>query len=465
VSREQPHPSSLKPGEVIAGRYRIERVIASGGMGVVFAARHLDLDQLVAIKILRDKILDQGDAVARFMHEARTAARLQNEHVARVYDVGTLPSGVPFMVMEHLPGRDLEDILATNGALSVVSAVDYILQALEAVAEAHAIGIVHRDLKPANLFLVTRTDGTKQLKVLDFGISKPCQGDLAAPISQTSATKLVGSPAYMSPEQVTQPNRIDGRSDIWAIGAILYELLSGSPLFLADTVGGTLAKILQGPIAPLRASRPEVPAGLERVLLRCLERLPGDRYDDVAALARDLAPFASPLSQRSVTRIAGVLFKQDSKLCSGSDSAVSAIRSPDAAPLRALRTRAILLGASAVISVAIAICISWWGARTDVPSASANTPSGIGPSPAVPALTASSAPRDQPSPPSSAPTAIDIEPTAPDASPPRTSARRPAADAGTAARQSAPSRPKRSPASPSTARKGASPIDVLGDRQ
>jgi eukaryotic-like serine/threonine-protein kinase len=357
-------PILVEPGDVISGRYQLERFIASGGMGIVFAGRHLELDQRVAVKVLRPEVLGHGSAVARFIREARTAARLQSEHIARVFDVGTLPSGVPYMVMEYLTGVDLEQLRSDRGALPVEDAVKYMLQTLEAIAEAHAHGIVHRDLKPANLFLASRPDGPPRIKVLDFGISKtygPERG-LAASGSQTTTVDLVGSPAYMSPEQVRDAKSIDGRSDIWSLGVTVYELLTGSDLFAGQTVGGTLANVLQREIPSLREKRPDIPLGLERVILRCLERDAARRYADAAALARDLAPFAPLGAQLSVDRVSFVLGMGASSVQPTSVSPVSSRAQVVATTVRA-RTpfpRGFAIGLGALLCTGLLALAAVW---------------------------------------------------------------------------------------------------------
>jgi len=185
--------ASVSVGEILAGKYRIDRVLGAGGMGVVVAAHHLQLDERVAIKFLLPEMLAQQDAVMRFSREARAAVKIKSEHVARVTDVGTLETGAPYMVMEYLEGIDLAE-LVRRGPLPITQAVDFVLQACEAIAEAHALGIVHRDLKPANLFLATLPGGVQSVKVLDFGISKLT--GLSASGGQDSATRtkaLMGS--------------------------------------------------------------------------------------------------------------------------------------------------------------------------------------------------------------------------------------------------------------------------------
>lgn len=291
------------PGDVVAGKYRVERVLGSGGMGIVVAARHVVLDQRVAIKFLRPDVASNAEIVTRFAREARAAVRIQSEHVARVIDVGELPGGAPFMVMEYLEGADLGEVLQKRGALPVGEAVEYLLQACEALAEAHVGGVVHRDLKPANLFLTQRADGSPVVKVLDFGISKALHGD--AVVTQTQA--LVGSPRYMSPEQLRSPRDVDARSDVWSLGIILFELLTGEAPFRADTVPQLYVNILSQSPDSLRIRRPDIPPPVEAILLRCLEKEVSRRFSNVGELARALGDFAPPRARVSIERISKVI--------------------------------------------------------------------------------------------------------------------------------------------------------------
>ncbi len=281
----------VAPGEVLEGKYRVERILGSGGMGVVVAARHLALRELVAIKFLRDEYAVDERLVARFLREARAAARIKSEHVARVFDVGTFDDGVPYMVMEHLAGADLAAHLEEQGPLPPEVAVDYVLQACEALAEAHACGIVHRDLKPANLFLTRRGDGTACIKVLDFGISKT-DGAQGTSGVVTSHAAIVGSPIYMSPEQLTAPSDVDARADMFSLGIVLFELVAGRPPFSGETLPQLVAQILHAPAPLLRSVRPDAPPELEAVIARCLERDRTKRFADAAELAAELAKLA-----------------------------------------------------------------------------------------------------------------------------------------------------------------------------
>jgi tRNA A-37 threonylcarbamoyl transferase component Bud32 len=302
------HAAGVEPGQILLGKYRIERVLGMGGMGVVVAATHVTLEERVAIKFLLPQALGNAEAVARFLREARAAVRIKSEHVARVTDVGQLETGAPYMIMEYLDGADLGTVAQRRGAFSIEDAIECLLQACEAIAEAHALGIVHRDLKPANLFLVTRADGTPSVKVLDFGISKVTGMASSGPdLSMTKTTTIMGSPLYMSPEQMASSRDVDARTDIWALGAILYELLTGTVPFQADTITQLCVMILQQSPPSLRALRPDAPEGLERVIVRCLNKDRNRRFATIAEFAHALAPFAPRRARLSIERVSRVI--------------------------------------------------------------------------------------------------------------------------------------------------------------
>jgi serine/threonine-protein kinase len=294
-------------GEIVAGKYRVERVLGRGGMGVVVAAEHLRLSQRVAIKFLLSTA--GPEAVKRFEREARAAVRLKSDHVARVLDVGELPTGAPYMVMEYLDGDDLSKIVRERGPLAVADAVDYLLQACEAVAEAHALGIVHRDLKPANLFVTTGADRSVVVKVLDFGISKQL-GDapgVHGDVALTQTASILGSPLYMSPEQLRSTRSVDFRTDIWSLGTILYQLLAGRVPFNATALPDLVLMVAGEAPPPLGEFRAGVPPPLEAAIRRCLEKDPAQRFQTVSDLAWAIAPFGSPSAQASAERIARTL--------------------------------------------------------------------------------------------------------------------------------------------------------------
>src|SRR6187549_67116 len=299
--------SPVQEGQVLAGKYRVERVLGSGGMGVVVAAWHLELEQRIAVKFLHPLALERADTAERFRREARSAAKIRSEHVARVIDVGIMEGGIPYMVMEYLEGHDVSDEMAKVGMLPIEDAVDFVLQAIEALAEAHAAGIVHRDLKPANLFIATRADGTRIVKVLDFGISKSLLGGSASELSLTRTSVLIGSPLYMSPEQMRSAKDVDTRTDIWSLGVILYEMITGRPPYTGDSIPALCASLLNDLPQSMHTLRSDVPPELEDVIRHCLAKDRADRYGTVSELARALAQFGSVSSQLHVDRASRVL--------------------------------------------------------------------------------------------------------------------------------------------------------------
>ena len=300
--------AGVREGDVVAGKYRVERVVGAGGMGVVVAAHHIQLDEKVALKFLLPEALGDAEAVARFGREARNAVKIKSEHVARVIDVGTLPNGAPYMVMEYLEGGDLAAWIKQRGALSIELSVDFVLQACVAVADAHALGIVHRDLKPANLFCARRSDGQLSIKVLDFGISKLADGaGTGSGMAMTRTAALMGSPLYMSPEQMRSSRDVDAQTDIWALGVIIFELMTGRPPFQACSVTELAIKINNEPAPSVRTLRPDVSSELEAVIFTCLEKDRRRRYRNVAELALALLPFAPKRARGSVERISGII--------------------------------------------------------------------------------------------------------------------------------------------------------------
>lgn len=293
-------------GEVFAGRYRITGVLGAGGMGYVLAAEHLLLRELVAIKMLRPEQLTDATRVERFLREGRAAVKIHSDHVARVLDVAELPDGRPYLVMEHLEGADLGTLLEERGPLPIPLAVDYVLAACEALAEAHAMGTVHRDLKPSNLFLARCADGEERVKVLDFGISKLSSLDEDA-LTLTRTSAILGSPQYMSPEQLKGARDVDARADVWALGVILFELVSGERPFEAETIAELGALVLSGRPPWLAQVAPHVPPDLAAIVATCLRRDRDKRFVDLADFATALGPFGSPDARRSAERIVATL--------------------------------------------------------------------------------------------------------------------------------------------------------------
>jgi serine/threonine-protein kinase len=297
---------ALGVGDVVAAKYRITSVIGEGGMGTVFAAHHELLDVTVAIKVLSTDLTRNRSVTDRFLREARAVARLKSDHVVRVMDVGTLDAGQPYIVMELLEGEDLEHRIQRVKQLPIAESVDIILQALEAMSHAHAVGIVHRDLKPANLFLATTPDGREVVKVLDFGIAKLSplvKHDGARSGALTGEHTMLGSPSYMSPEQVRDSSIIDHRADLWALGVILYEIVTGHEPFGGGSVGEIFGGILHSSPTPVRDLRPDAPPELQAAVERCLSRDAEDRFPNVAAMARALEPISSGALPDHATRM------------------------------------------------------------------------------------------------------------------------------------------------------------------
>jgi serine/threonine-protein kinase len=422
MSFASPQPAPVKPGDVLDGKYRVERVLGVGGMGIVVAATHVQLETRVALKFLLPEVLGHPQVVQRFAREARAAVQIQSEHVARVIDVSTLPTGSPYMVMEYLEGGDLSQALAKSGAMPVGQSVNYLLQACEAIAEAHALGIVHRDLKPANLFLARRPGRDPIVKVLDFGISKSGDGATSG-LTQTS--NVMGSPQYMSPEQMMSAKNVDARADIWALGVILYELLTGAPPFVAETMPEIVFMVTQRDATRLAEKRPDLPSALSGVIARALAREPAQRYANVAELARALAPFAPPRSEISIERIARLLGAPENhapeteRPAPETPRAATTVPEPadldDPSELKQRRGRRALIIAAALVPV---VGLAWaahrgrqWSQTSRPVEATAPAPAAVVPAPA-PAPVAAPPPPAAASPPSAA-----VPPAAPPPAP------------------------------------------------
>jgi predicted Ser/Thr protein kinase len=310
---ESPPPSNVgdaarlvRTGDLVSGKFRIERVLGEGGMGVVVAAKHLQLDETVALKFLRAHASSDPDALARFAREARAAAKLKSEHVARVLDAGIADDGTPYIVMEYLEGRTLGRVLEDQGRLDVATAAEYGIQACEGLAEAHARGIVHRDIKPENLFIVERSQGWRVLKILDFGISK-FEVARGAGDPNISTQSMMGSPCYMSPEQLRSTASVDHRTDIWSLGATLFELLAGGTAYRAgQTLPQLIAAILEQPTPRLVDFWPDVPEELSAIIALCMAKDREKRFGTAAEVALALLPFAPKRARANVERALAV---------------------------------------------------------------------------------------------------------------------------------------------------------------
>lgn len=292
MSHTQKRPESvLQPGTVVAGKYQVECLLGEGGMGFVVKALHLQLNQPVALKFLHPHLVRDETIMARFLREAQAVSQLRGQHAVRVLDVDTTADRRPYLVMEFLEGVDLAALVASRGPLSVSEAVDYILHACDALAEAHRRGIIHRDLKPANLFLSADYDGSPVVKVLDFGISKLLHPADHRRLTASEAT--MGSPRYMSPEQMEGARDVDHRTDIWALGAILYELLAGRPAFAGENLPEVVTQVMSSRTVPIRDVRTDLHPGLEAVIDGCLRVARDERFASVEALGVALVAFSS----------------------------------------------------------------------------------------------------------------------------------------------------------------------------
>ncbi len=292
-----PNPVDLDPpmpiGAIVADRYEVTGFLGRGGMGFVVAARHRELGERVAIKFL-----NRSELAERFFREARAAAGIENDHVVRIYDVGRLPSGEPYIVMEHLSGEDLAARLQRTGAMAPETVATILVDVCLALAEAHAAGIVHRDLKPENIFLARRRGGDEVVKLLDFGVAKVPD---ARALTQTD--NVVGTPAYMSPEQLLGSRDVDHRADIWSIGIILYELLTDELPFEGDSLVHLGIIIREKPTPRVQSARSDIPKEMDAVIARCLAKQRTDRYGDVAELAEALAPFLPAGMAHTIARV------------------------------------------------------------------------------------------------------------------------------------------------------------------
>jgi serine/threonine-protein kinase len=438
--------ASVQPGDVIDGKYQVEAELGEGGMGRVLAATHVTLGSAVAIKLLKTEVLRFAEVPRRFMREARAASRLRGEHVARVTDIGQLATGEPYMVMERLHGTDLSTMIE-QGPVPPAEAVEYIAQACQGLAEAHAMGMVHRDVKPANLFVTRRPNGAPLVKLLDFGIATAAIGEVDHNL--TTTLTVIGSPSYMSPEQLRAARDVDARSDIWSLGVTLYELLAGEQPFVAPTLTALTLKIVSEPHVSLeRVSRP-----LAAIVDRCLAKEREDRFGNVAELAAALAPLL-PNGRVHAEMVAGSLHGVGSSAAlgaaSGTDGSAGSIPvvsggrraispsslSPPAtttdltagesAPMQSRpRRRGVWLALGAVMAGAIAttgIVLSQRKASSAAPppAAAASPPAVEAPPPAPPPAPAVTPPEPAPAPPPPPP------PPAPEAAPAEQPAKQPA---------------------------------------
>jgi eukaryotic-like serine/threonine-protein kinase len=391
-------PSELRPGVVFDGRYEIEHVLGQGGMGVVVRARHVHLDEHVAIKVLLPEYAGDEGLVGRFLREGRAATKIRDEHVCRVIDVARADSGLPYMVLELLVGEDLGQLVDRSGPLPVDRAVDYVLQSCEALTRAHALGIVHRDIKPENMFLTRSSAGEPLVKILDFGISKMRDPDAEKKAGVvTTAQAVLGSPCYMAPEQMRSARDVDARADVWSLGAVLFHLIAGRPPFLADSLPELFAAVLGAPAPHLSALRAEAAPGLSDIVGRCLVKDPAARCPSVAELARAIAPYGSESGRASAARIVSTSSPSLVTTASASEAVlrdspglVTSHRTQPAwtsaeTTMSGMPRRAVVLGAGALLVCVGAGALWVVGSPSRSPGAPANAPASV----TTPAVSAS----------------------------------------------------------------------------
>ena len=295
--------SPVAIGDVIAGKYQVEGTLGRGGMGNVVLARHLKLNRRVAIKFLHRSFAADAEASERFRREARACAQIRSDHVVQLMDVSELPDGSPCMVLEHLDGHTLAVELEQRGSLPVSQVADWMIQACIGLADAHACGVVHRDLKPENLFLTRRADGSSQVKVMDFGISKSLVSGSASNLTLTRTSVIVGSPMYMSPEQLESARQVDVRSDVWSVGVVLHELIGGQMPFAGETIPQLVRSILTQSRTPLTVQNPQLPHEVEAVVAECLAFYREQRFGNVWEVAQALKPFANEVGKALADKV------------------------------------------------------------------------------------------------------------------------------------------------------------------
>jgi len=298
----RPREEDVPEGEILAGKYRVEQVLGAGGMGVVARVTRLEGEGVFALKLLRPSVARDVVAAKRFLREAAAAGRIESPHVVKISDVGQLAAGAPYLVMEYLEGSTLEKRLAGGQRLPLAEACDLALQIAEGLAAAHAMGVIHRDIKPANLYLVAGPEGAELLKIADFGVSKILDPDEPEGRKLTRTQTSIGSPLYMSPEQMRSARAADFRADQWSLGAVLYRMATGHLPFEASSMIRLCVLVLEGDFIPVATRCPEYPAEFAAAVERCLRVAPAERYADLADLACALVPFAGPRGRERADR-------------------------------------------------------------------------------------------------------------------------------------------------------------------
>lgn len=451
----------VAPGSVINGKYVVEEVLGKGGMGIVLSARHVTLAERYAIKVLfvdHDAASsDGGDFKRRFLQEARVSASLRGEHVARVFDVGELDEELLYMVMERVEGPSLSRVLKTQGTFPVKTAVEYVAQLCEGLAEAHARGIVHRDIKPMNLHLTTRADGSELIKILDFGIAK-----LRGEGEKTRTGTLVGSVSHMAPEQLRSSSSVDERADIWSLGVLLHQFLVGKTPF-TGSMTTIVKKLLSDEPMPRLREFGDFPVALEAAILRALARDPAARTQTVADFAREIlaaAGFAD--ADERADLIAAALGRGRRDSAGGELSSAHAMYVGDAERTgrraRRSRRRAFLVAGLLLVGLGVVI----WSRRPDP-----TVGRGAEPPPATAMVPVAASLPDPPAsaPAASASTAAVGEPAPVASAAKHGGGRRPRAQTGGAEEPAMPTPPPVKPPPPADPRPATKPANPFEERQ
>lgn len=411
-------PNEIWQENSFVQRFQVQAELGSGGQAIVVAAYHRELDERVALKFMLPEVAESTAAVARFRREARAAAKIKNEHVVRIFDVCVTESGLPYIVMEHLKGHDLEHCLqaADKHQLEVGVALDFILQASEALAEGHRFGIVHRDLKPANLFCVDRDDGSPMIKVLDFGISKinPLAGD----VERTDRYEILGSPRYMSPEQIDASRDVDLRTDIWSLGVILYEALTGRAPFVSEIVAELWHLVRTATPLPLTALRADLPPTLNGVVMKCLEKERSRRYCNLGELADALYYIAPPRCRRSIERIrhmAGTPSLHSTAPAVSADSTLQAVPTSR----RSSRPRTVIVGLGLVATALAGLAATRFAVTPSAPTTPVASQTTSFVAAATPAAPSASTATDKPKPENATHSRTSTQASAPETDAPR----------------------------------------------
>ena len=373
--------ANTRAGRILGGKYRLVRLLGAGGMGEVYEAQHELIGRRFAIKFLHPQLASNTEVVARFQREAQAAGGLENENIAAVVDAGTADDGAPYLVMEYLDGEDLAHLLVRGGALPLPRAVFIMIQACRGLAAAHNRGIVHRDLKPENLYICRRNDGSDLVKVLDFGIAKLHTGRASTSLTQTGTT--MGTPYYMSLEQARGARDVDHRTDIYALGVILYEMLSGTKPHPGESYNAILYHVLTQEPAPLDSMRPDLPPSLSAIVQKAMAREPADRYASVAELMEALIPISgrtlTPLrSQAGLPVVLGATMKSPVSLRAMAVPAPLKAETPeipDDVPAGS-RSRVVVWAMSAAVAVLLVVLGLWFGLHRE-PKQQAATPAPI----------------------------------------------------------------------------------------